>query len=80
MTALAIVDDRRKVLNGGFAGYISNPIQPETCIDQLTSSVWPERDRDQAMKLGADQFFVRPISPDCLLEEIKAVLDRTCRR
>jgi two-component system cell cycle response regulator len=194
VTALAMVDDRRKVLNGGFDGYITKPIQPETFIDQLapflpaplrraaasrppepatpgepaapaaqsaespvilvvdnaadnarlarhlleptgyrvetagnaeaalaslrgrapslilsdlhmpggsgfdllravkadprtraipfvvlTASIWPERDREHAMQLGADRFIVRPISPDRLLGEIKAVLERPKR-
>ena len=35
VTALAMVDDRRKVLEGGFDGYISKPIDPETFIRQV---------------------------------------------
>ena len=35
VTALAMVDDRRKVIEGGFDGYISEPIEPQTFIDQI---------------------------------------------
>lgn len=37
VTALAMVGDREKVLQGGFAGYIPKPIVPETFVAQLES-------------------------------------------
>src|SRR5579863_9622363 len=35
VSALAMVDDRRKVLAAGFDGYITKPIDPETFMAQL---------------------------------------------
>lgn len=35
VTAYAMVDDREKVLNAGFDGYISKPIEPELFVGQV---------------------------------------------
>lgn len=35
VTALAMVDDRRKVIDGGFDGYITKPIEPENFLGQI---------------------------------------------
>ncbi len=35
VTALAMVGDREKLLDAGFDGYISKPIDPETFIDEI---------------------------------------------
>jgi two-component system cell cycle response regulator len=35
VTAYAMVDDREKVLNAGFNGYISKPIEPELFVSQV---------------------------------------------
>jgi two-component system cell cycle response regulator len=35
VTALAMVDDRRKVMAAGFNGYIAKPIEPESFMQQL---------------------------------------------
>jgi two-component system cell cycle response regulator len=35
VTALAMVDDRKKVLESGFDGYISKPIDPVTFVDEI---------------------------------------------
>lgn len=35
VTALAMVDDRRKVMAAGFDGYVTKPIEPENFIGQL---------------------------------------------
>lgn len=35
VTAYAMVDDRDKVLNAGFDGYISKPIEPELFVGQV---------------------------------------------
>lgn len=40
----------------------------------LTSSIWVERDRDTAQRLGAVRFLTRPIAPQALLKEIAAAL------
>src|SRR5690348_1075836 len=37
VTALAMVGDREKLLNSGFDGYISKPIDPETFVDKVQS-------------------------------------------
>ncbi|MEQ8676634.1 MAG: response regulator [Aggregatilineales bacterium] len=37
VTAYAMVDDREKVLNVGFNGYISKPIEPELFVGQVES-------------------------------------------
>jgi CheY-like chemotaxis protein len=37
VTALAMVDDRRKVLASGFDGYISKPINPETFVSEVSA-------------------------------------------
>src|SRR5438034_216078 len=43
VTALAMVGDRDKVLAGGFNGYISKPIDPETFVAQVESFLRPEQ-------------------------------------
>jgi CheY-like chemotaxis protein len=35
VTALAMVDDRNKILDSGFDGYISKPIDPETFVSEV---------------------------------------------
>jgi two-component system cell cycle response regulator len=40
----------------------------------ISSSVWGERDRSQAMQLGVSRFLLRPIEPQKLLMEIADVL------
>lgn len=40
----------------------------------ITSSIWGERDRDTAQRLGAARFLTRPIAPKTLLDEIAACL------
>lgn len=42
----------------------------------LSSTVWPEQDRQHGLDLGADRFLLRPIEPDVLLQEIEAFLDK----
>jgi two-component system cell cycle response regulator len=37
VTALAMVGDREKLLNAGFDGYISKPIEPESFVDKVQS-------------------------------------------
>ncbi len=41
VTALAMVGDRDRVLAGGFDGYISKPIDPETFADQVKAHLRP---------------------------------------
>lgn len=45
----------------------------------LTSSVWPERDRQMAFLRGAKNFLTRPIEPHRLLEEVAACLTKKKR-
>jgi two-component system cell cycle response regulator len=40
----------------------------------ITSSVWGERDRQTAMKLGAARFLLRPIEPQHLIDEVAGCL------
>lgn len=35
VTALAMVGDRQKLLNAGFGGYLSKPIEPEAFVSQV---------------------------------------------
>jgi two-component system cell cycle response regulator len=35
LTALAMVGDRNKILQAGFDGYVSKPIDPESFVQQL---------------------------------------------
>jgi CheY-like chemotaxis protein len=37
VTALAMVDDRNKILDSGFDGYITKPIDPETFVGQVAT-------------------------------------------
>ncbi len=37
VTALAMVDDRNKILECGFDGYISKPIDPETFVSEVAT-------------------------------------------
>lgn len=41
VTALAMVGDRDRVLAGGFDGYISKPIDPQTFADQVRAHLKP---------------------------------------
>jgi two-component system, cell cycle response regulator len=50
VTALAMVGDRKKVLAGGFDGYISKPIDPETFVAQVDAFLPPDQ---RATRLGA---------------------------
>lgn len=40
----------------------------------ITSSIWADRDRAIAQRLGAVRFLTRPIAPRALLKEIAGVL------
>jgi two-component system, cell cycle response regulator len=40
----------------------------------ISSSMWGEKDRELARRLGAARFFLRPIEPQTLLDEIAACL------
>jgi two-component system cell cycle response regulator len=42
----------------------------------ISSSVWGERDRETATRMGVTRFLLRPIEPHVLLKEIDAVLSR----
>ena len=37
VTALAMVDDRNKILDSGFDGYITKPIDPETFVSEVAT-------------------------------------------
>ena len=37
VTALAMVDDRRKIIDSGFDGYIPKPIDPETFVSEVAT-------------------------------------------
>src|SRR5439155_21459386 len=39
VTALAMVDDRRKVIEAGFDGYLAKPIEPETFMEQVAKFI-----------------------------------------
>lgn len=41
VTALAMPEDRRRALAGGFDGYISKPIEPETFVRELERYLGP---------------------------------------
>lgn len=43
VTASAMVGDRDKILDAGFDGYISKPIDPETFVSQVEGYLPPER-------------------------------------
>jgi two-component system cell cycle response regulator len=43
VTALAMVGDRRKVMDAGFDGYIAKPIDPETFVSELEVFLRPEQ-------------------------------------
>jgi CheY-like chemotaxis protein len=45
VTALAMVDDRRKVLESGFGGYISKPISPESFVSEVATFLRERRTR-----------------------------------
>jgi CheY-like chemotaxis protein len=45
VTALAMVDDRKKALESGFDGYISKPIDPETFVDEIAAFLAPRPGR-----------------------------------
>jgi CheY-like chemotaxis protein len=37
VTALAMVDDRRKIIDSGFDGYIPKPIDPEIFVSEVAT-------------------------------------------
>ena len=41
VTALAMVGDREKLLDGGFDGYVGKPIEPETFVTQIEKFLNP---------------------------------------
>ena len=41
----------------------------------LSSTVWPEKDRVDGLRLGADKFLTRPIEPQELLQEVESCLN-----
>ena len=43
VTALAMVDDRERILEGGFDDYISKPIDPETFVDEIAAFLRRQR-------------------------------------
>ena len=43
-------------------------------VIMISSSIWGERDRDMALRLGAARFLLRPIEPQKLIDEIAACL------
>lgn len=43
VTALAMVGDRDRVLEAGFDGYLSKPINPETFVQQIVTFLGPNR-------------------------------------
>jgi len=43
VTALSMPGDQRKVLQAGFDGYISKPIDPETFVTQLETWLAPDK-------------------------------------
>lgn len=42
VTALSMLGDRQKILNAGFDGYISKPIDPSVFVAQLEAHLKPE--------------------------------------
>ncbi len=48
VTALAMPDDRRRILGAGFAGYIPKPIDPERFVQQIEAHLGTERRTKQA--------------------------------
>ncbi|HET6546336.1 MAG TPA: response regulator [Rhodanobacteraceae bacterium] len=40
----------------------------------ISSSVWGERDRETAMRLGVSRFILRPVEPQALIDEVAACL------
>jgi two-component system cell cycle response regulator len=40
----------------------------------ISSTLWPDQDRKESLRLGADKFLHRPISPEQLLSEIASCL------
>lgn len=42
VTALSMLGDRQKIINAGFDGYISKPIDPEVFVSQLEGYLKPE--------------------------------------
>jgi CheY-like chemotaxis protein len=60
VTALAMVDDRGKVLEGGFHGYIAKPINPETFVQQIESFLRTRADEP----LETPTFAVRAQQPE----------------
>jgi CheY-like chemotaxis protein len=75
VTALAMVGDREKLLEAGFDGYISKPIDPETFIAGIAKLL--PSDQRQTKTLSAPQ---RTVEPEVLPDEIETCLHQKNRR
>jgi two-component system cell cycle response regulator len=43
----------------------------------ISSTVWGEREREVGLSLGADQFLIRPLEPQVLIDEIESCRSKT---